>query len=455
LISGYAFPAGFVWGVATAAYQIEGAAREEGRGESIWDRFCRRPGAVERGDTGDIACDHYHRWRSDLDLIKKLGATSYRFSIAWPRVFPDGKGAANPRGVDFYRRLVEGLRERGIAPMATLYHWDLPQKLEDKGGWRSRETADRFAEFARAMYRALGDGVAYWATHNEPWCAAFLGHWHGLHAPGERDLKTALVVAHHLLYSHGLALKAHRASGVKGQIGIVLNLAPNEPASATEADRVAARASDGHANRWFLDPVFHGRYPEDVVHEYERLVGPLDFIKDGDLAVASQPIDFLGVNYYSPRIVRAAPQLPLGWELARSDTGPEIAGAGWEVMPDGLTRLLIRLRDDYGSPRMYVTENGCGYEEGRSADGNVHDERRITYLRAHLAAASQAIAKGVDLRGYYLWSLLDNFEWAFGYRIRFGIVYVDFATQRRLPKDSFAFYARVIEQNGIEAPAPG
>ena len=444
------FPPEFLWGVASSAYQIEGAAREDGRGESIWDRFARRPGAIERGENGDVACDHYHRWRTDLDLVKGLGARSYRFSIAWPRVFPDGKGAANPRGVDFYKRLVAGLRERGIEPMATLYHWDLPQKLQDKGGWLARDTAQRFAEYATAMYRALGDEVRFWATHNEPWCAAFLGHWHGVHAPGMKDFRSALVVAHHLLYSHGLAVRAHRTAGVRGEIGIVLNLAPNEPEHDTEADRAAARASDGYANRWFLDPVFRARYPDDIVTQYERVTGPLDFVKDGDLATIAAKTDYLGVNYYNARIVRAAPERPLGWAVVEKGPGMEVAGMGWEVMPDGLTRLLTRVRDDYRSLRMYVTENGSGYEERPAADGKIHDARRIEYLRAHLSAALGAIRQGVDLRGYYCWSLLDNFEWAFGYRIRFGIVYVDYATQRRIPKDSYTFYSQVIARNALE-----
>jgi beta-glucosidase len=354
----------------------------------------------------------------------------------------------NQSGVDFYRRLVDGLRERGIAPMATLYHWDLPQQLQDEGGWLSRDTAERFAEYAATMFDALGDGVSFWATHNEPWCAAFLGHWLGVHAPGTRDFRSALVAAHHLLLSHGLAVQAYRSSGAPGEVGIVLNLSPNEPASGSDADRIAARAADGYANRWFLDPVFRGRYPDDIVRQYEAMVGRLDFVKNGDLQTIAAPIDFLGVNYYNPRIVRAAGDRPLGW--AEVGEGTAVAGTGWEVMPDGLTQLLVRLRDDYGSPRMYVTENGCGYEEAPAPDGTIRDERRITYLRAQLAAAQEAIAQGIDLRGYYLWSLLDNFEWAFGYRIRFGAVYVDYPTQRRIPKQSAAFYSEVIRRNGLD-----
>jgi beta-glucosidase len=444
------FPPGFVWGVATAAYQIEGAAREDGRGESIWDRFCRTPGAVERGETGDVACDHYHRWREDLDLIRSLGVGSYRFSIAWPRIQPDGAGAPSPKGLDFYRRLVAGLRERGIAPMATLYHWDLPQKLQDKGGWVARDTTERFAEFARTMYDAIGDGVAHWVTHNEPWCAAFLGHWHGVHAPGTRDLRSALIAAHHLLLSHGLAVRAHRDSGADGDIGIVLNLAPDEPASSSDADRAAARASDGHANRWFIDPIVRARYPADMVSQYEGLAGPLDFVRDGDLEAIAAPIDYLGVNYYSPRIVRAAPERPLGWAAIERGSEAGVASAGWERMPDGLTRLLVRLRDEYGPLRMYVTENGYGCDERPDADGVIRDDRRVAYLRAQLAAAHDAITQGVDLRGYHLWSLLDNFEWAFGYRMRFGAVYVDYPTQRRIPKTSASFYSDVVRRNALD-----
>jgi beta-glucosidase len=434
------YPPGFRFGVATAAYQIEGAWDEDGRGESIWDRFCRTPGAVAGGDTGDVACDHYHRWREDLDLLAAMRIESYRFSIAWPRVQPDGRGPLNRKGVRFYRRLVEGLLDRGIEPLATLYHWDLPQALQDGGGWAARDTAERFAEYARAMADELGDVVAQWITHNEPWVVAFLGHAEGRKAPGLRDWPTALRVAHHVLVSHGLAVQALRAGTPAGTpVGITLNLHPQRPVTDTEADRAAARIADGYANRWFLDPVLRGSYPQDLIEVYGRAFGPLEAVLPGDLELIAQPLDFLGVNYYCPHRVAADPaSLPLGARHA-APVGP-LTSMGWEQDPSGLHEVLTRVRRDYGDIPIAITENGAAFDDGDVVDGFVDDPARVEYLEGHLAALARAIADGVDVRRYFAWSFLDNFEWEHGYEQRFGLVHVDYATQRRVPKRSGLWY---------------
>ncbi len=428
------FPLEFRFGVAMASYQIEGAVGEDGRGESIWDAFCRRPGAVAGGDTGDVACDHYHRWREDLDLMAALGVESYRFSISWPRVQPDGRGALNQPGVDFYRRLCEGLRERGIEPVATLYHWDLPQARQAVGGWAARDTAERFAEYAGLMSEQLGDVVDAWITHNEPWVVAFLGHAEGTKAPGIRDWPTALRVSHHLLLSHGWALEALRGKPV----GITLNLAP-----VRSDDAPAALRMDGYLNRWFLDPVFRGRYPEDMVEHYERRYGPFDVVREGDLDAISQKLDFLGVNYYMPQRVRPDPsRQPL--EFASVLPPPPTTAMGWEVDPEGLHELLVRVRRDYGDVPIYITENGAAFEDGPVVNGTLEDPRRVDYLQSHLGALARAVADGVDVRRYFAWSMLDNFEWEHGYSKRFGLVYVDYATQRRVPKRSALWYRDFI-----------
>jgi beta-glucosidase len=426
-------PDGFRFGAATAAYQIEGAAREDGRGESIWDRFA----ALNGGDTGDVACDHYHRWRSDLVLMSALGLESYRFSISWPRVQPEGRGPLNHRGVAFYRRLVEGLLERGIEPVATLYHWDLPQARQLAGGWAVRETADRFAEYAALMAAELGDLVEGWITHNEPWVVAFLGHATGVKAPGVRDWPTALTVAHHLLVSHGLAVDAVRAGARAGvPVGITLNLTPMRPASSSDADRAAAWRMDGHQNRWFLDPVFRGSYPSDLLEHYSRRFGAL---RTDELSVVARPIDFLGVNYYSPALVRAAPGVaPLLAETVRA--GAPCTAMGWPVDAGGLHEILTRLHRDYDSPTIYITENGAAYDDEELVDGVVEDPSRVAYLADHLDALRHALDDGVDVRRYHAWSLLDNFEWEHGYAKRFGIVRVDYGTQERTVKRSGLWY---------------
>jgi len=434
------------FGAATAAFQVEGATHADGRGESIWDRFCRTPGAVANGDTGDIACEHYRRWEADLDLMAALGLESYRFSIAWPRVQPTGQGPVNAPGLGFYRALAEGLRERGIEPIATLYHWDLPQALQDEGGWASRDTAMRFAEYAAICGDALGDVVTQWITHNEPWVVAFLGHAAGVKAPGIRDWPTAVRVSHHLLLSHGLATQALRGSvGSSANVGIALNLAPVHAAEPGEDHEGAARRMDGHLNRWFLDPILRGRYPSDMLDVYERMgAGALGSeFRNGDLPAIAEPIDFLGVNYYFPQRVFAAPQHgPLG--LHHAPAPPPTTAMGWEVDPGGLHDLLLRLRRDYGPLPVYITENGASFDDPPESEGLIEDPQRTSYLRGHLEALAHAVADGVDVRRYCVWSLLDNFEWEHGYDKRFGIVHVDYRTQRRSLKRSALWYRDFI-----------
>ncbi|WP_338742760.1 GH1 family beta-glucosidase [Actinomadura luteofluorescens] len=442
-----AFPPGFVWGAATAAYQIEGATGDDGRGPSIWDVFSTRPGAVAGGHTGEVACDHYRRYAADVALMAGLGLPAYRFSIAWPRVQPDGSGPVNPRGLDFYDRLVDELLAHGIDPYATLYHWDLPQALEERGGWADRSTALRFADYASAVHERLGDRVTAWTTLNEPWVAAFLGYASGLHAPGRRDPAAAFRAAHHLLLAHGLGTSALRADGAP-QICLTLNLSP---VMGTDAD--AVRLVDGLVNRQFLDPVLTGALPSDVRAIVERH-GGLSHIVDGDDDAIAQPIDLLGVNYYNPTYVAAVPGAPadpahpgsegIAFLPARGVT----TEMGWPIEPTGLTALLTRLSRDHPRVPLVVTENGAAFPDEPDGD-RVADADRMAYLSGHLSAAHAAIEAGADLRGYFVWSLLDNFEWAEGYRRRFGIVYVDYASQRRIVKDSALWFRDVIRRNGV------
>jgi beta-glucosidase len=449
------FPRGFLWGAATSAYQIEGAFDADGRGESIWDRFCRTPGKVADGTTGDVACDHFHRWREDVGLMKHLGLQAYRFSISWPRVLPEGRGTVNERGLDFYSRLVDELLEAGITPFATLFHWDLPQRLQDDGGWPSRATADAFLEYVEAATRRLGDRVRHWITHNEPWCASLLSHQVGRHAPGWTDWPAALAASHHLLLSHGAAVPIVRAHSPRAEVGITLNLTPAEPASPSRADRDACRHFDGYFNRWFLDPL-HGRdYPADMVRDYAdagRL--PADWsriVRPRDLEAIAVPTDFLGVNYYNRAVVRSevpeAENLPRTVFLAPEAEWTEM---GWEVHPDGLYHILCRVHFDYGPRRIFVTENGASWTDEPEPSGRVRDEKRRVFVKEHLRAARRAVEAGVPLHGYFVWSLLDNFEWDRGYSQRFGIVWVDYATQRRTPKDTALWYRRVIAGNSAE-----
>jgi len=440
------FPQGFLWGAATAAYQIEGAVAEDGRGPSIWDTFSHQPGAVLCGDTGDIACDHYHRWESDLDLLVDLGVGSYRFSISWSRIFPTGSGAINEAGLDFYDKLVDGLVARGIKPMVTLYHWDLPQALQDVGGWVNRDTTDRFVEYARAVHARLGDRVTHWLTFNEPYCTAFVGNLEGRHAPGIKDESTAITVLHHLLLAHGKAVAALRADGVVGQVGITCNLTSPHPATDTAADTAAWRRLDLYENRLFLDPLFHGRYPEDARAYYEG-ISDFSFVHAGDLEKIAQPIDYFGINYYERHLVEADPGDPVrGWRRVM-DAHPTTVGIG--VHPEGLREILQRVSSEYTTLPLIITETGISLHDYANPEGDIHDAERIDFYEGHMRAAHDAIENGVNLIGFYPWSLMDNFEWAWGYAYRFGMYYVDYATQARTPKDSARWFAQVTRANGI------
>jgi beta-glucosidase len=450
-----AFPPDFRWGAATAAYQIEGAVAEGGRGRSIWDTFSHTPGRVLGGDTGDVACDHYHRYRDDVAAMARLGLGAYRFSVSWPRVQPGGTGPANPAGLDFYRRLVDELLARGIEPWLTLYHWDLPQELEDAGGWPHRDTAARFAEYAVLVHGALGDRVRHWTTLNEPWCSAFLGYGSGDHAPGRRDAAASVRAAHHLLLGHGLAVQA--LGGTGSRVGIALNLYAVSPDGESDADLDAARRVDGLANRLFLDPVLLARYPADVVSDL-REVSDFGHVKDGDLAIVGAPLDFLGINYYSRYVVGGSGvddqwRRPSAWpgsgHVRFGARGYPVTAMGWEIDPAGLYEVLRRVHDGYPELPLYVTENGAAFADTVAADGTVDDPDRVAYLDAHLRAGRRAIADGVPLKGYFAWSLLDNFEWAWGYGRRFGMMYVDYRTQRRIPKSSAAWYAEVTRRGGL------
>ncbi|WP_437738526.1 GH1 family beta-glucosidase [Sorangium sp. So ce1335] len=451
------FPDKFVWGVATSSYQIEGATSEDGRSESIWDRFAKTPGQITDGTNGDIACDHYHRWPEDIALMKSLGMMAYRFSIAWPRVLPNGRGAVNQKGLDFYSRLVDGLLEAGIEPYATLFHWDLPQVLQDEvGGWQHRSTADAFVEFTDAVTRKLGDRVKKWITHNEPWCTAFLSYEKGIHAPGMRDFGKALAVSHHLLLSHGLAVPVIRGNCPGSEVGITLNSNYAMPASPSAADYDAARHYDGYFTRWFLDPLYGRHYPADMIADYIKLghLPPegLTVCKPGDLDIIATHCDFIGLNYYSRAVLRST-KVPEEQNLPRTEhvaPASEKTEMDWEVYPEGLRRLLLRLHVEYGVPKIYVTENGAAYSEGPDKDGRIRDERRLRFLRDHFIAARRAIDAGVPLAGYFVWSLMDNYEWDRGYEQRFGIVWVDYETQRRTPKDSALWYKGVIAANAVD-----
>jgi len=461
------FPAGFTWGAATAAYQIEGAVDVDGRGPSVWDTFSHTPGKVRGGDTGDIACDSYHRYPEDADLLRSLGLDNYRFSIAWPRIIPDGAGAVNQAGLDYYKRLLDALGERGITPAATLFHWDLPQALQDKGGWSSRDTALRLADYATVVGDALGDRIKRWITLNEPLVVAHNGHRIGVHAPGLRDDAFAAATTHHLLLGHGLAAAALRASvpdaaGEAVEIGITLNLTPvrvtNDDSGSAEALEQARLIADASQNGMFLDPILFGRYPE---HAPASQLPPAELILDGDLQTIAAPIDFLGVNYYQPVHLRAGDPANLrrGEKLPQEGiSGPvvefhpdglEQTNMGWLIDPEGLYELLLRVSKDAPGLPLYITENGCAAEDYIDPNGVVNDLERVKFLHLHLDACARAIKDGANLTGYYVWSLLDNFEWGYGYQKRFGVVFVDFATQQRIPKASAHFMAGVARDNAL------
>ena len=458
------FPAGFTWGAATAAYQIEGAPDVDGRGPSVWDTFSHTPGKVRGGDTGDIACDSYHRYPEDADLLRSLGLMDYRFSISWPRVIPDGAGQVNQAGLDYYKRLLDALGERGITPAATLFHWDTPQALQDRGGWSDRDTALRLADYAAVVGEALGDRVKRWITLNEPLVVAHNGHRIGVHAPGLRDNAAAAATTHHLLLGHGLAAAALRASVPGAEVGITLNLTPirvtNDDSGSAEALEQARLVADASQNGMFLDPILFGRYPE---HAPASQLPPAELILDGDLETINAPIDFLGVNYYQPVHLRAGdpanlrrgektPQEGISGDVVEfHPDGLEQTNMGWLIDPEGLYELLLRVSKDAPGLPLYITENGCAAEDYVDPNGVVNDLERVKFLHLHLDACARAIKDGANLAGYYVWSLLDNFEWGYGYQKRFGIVFVDFATQQRIPKASAVFMAEVARDNAIPA----
>jgi beta-glucosidase len=451
-LSTRSFPTDFVWGAATASYQIEGAANEDGRGESVWDRFCATPGKVRNGDSGAIACDFYHRYRDDIALMRELGLDAFRFSIAWPRVLPEGRGKVNAKGLDFYDRLVDELLGNGIEPYATLFHWDTPQLLEDEGGWPSRSIVEAFAEYVEAVAERLGDRVGHWITHNEPWVVSWVGHGWGHHAPGHESDSDALATAHHLLLSHGRAVEILRRLSPKSEVGITLNLDFPYAASNSDEDQAAVRWVDGLHNRWFLDPIFRGEYPADMLAAWRE---NMPEVRDGDLEQIAAPIDFLGVNNYTSPLV-AADENGGRSRIMRRD-GVDRTDMGWEVVPEGLHDLLVRVHTDYAPKAIYVTENGAAFPDIVGHDGSIGDPERQSYLESYIAAAGRAAGDGVPLRGYFAWSLLDNFEWAWGYWKRFGLVYVDYPTQTRIPKGSFYWYrdfiAKQREGAGSEAAA--
>ena len=442
------FPADFRWGVSTSSFQIEGARREDGKGESIWDRFCSQPGRIRDGSDALVACDHYHRYPQDLDMARALGVNAYRFSIAWPRILPKGRlglGAVNEAGLAFYDRLVDAMLERGLDPWCTLYHWDLPQALQEEGGWTVRSTVDAFVAYTDIVTRRLGDRVKHWITHNEPWCSSMMSYWEGVHAPGGKSLPDALQACHHILLSHGLAIPVIRRNVAQAQVGITLSLHPITAASDSAADQAAVQRHDGLRNRWFLDPLFGRGYPQDTL----ALLGEAaPAVLPGDLDAIATATDFLGVNYYFPEMVADDPTAqhsPMRSRLVERH-GVERTGFGWEVSPQGLVDLLTRVQRDYAPPVIQLTENGSTFEDVLTPDGRVHDAERLSYLQRHLAALKQALEAGVPVKGYFAWSLLDNFEWAEGYLRRFGLAYVDYPTQRRILKDSGLWYGRFLNE---------
>ncbi len=438
------FPADFLWGAATSAYQVEGSPLADGAGASIWHRFSHTPGLVANGENGDVACDHYHRYEADIALMRELGLNAYRFSVSWSRIFPEGKGHINEKGLDFYRRLVDSLREAGIQPLITLFHWDLPAALDDRGGWLNRNIARWFADYASMMFRALDDRQPMWATLNEPWVVTDGGYLHGPLAPGHRNWFETPIAAHNLLRAHGAAVEAYRAVG-KGRIGIVVNLEPKYPASDSKEDHDALMRADAYMNRQYLDPIFLGSYPKELPPLFGEAWPSLPA---ADFDLIRQKIDYLGINYYKRGITKNNPNVMI--ERAERINNPRAVytETDWEVFPQGLTDILVWVRDRYGKLPLYITENGAAFYDPPTADSSVDDPLRVDYLRQHLRAAREAIRKGVDLRGYCVWSLLDNFEWALGYSKRFGIIHVDFETQKRTLKASAKFYKEVIRSRG-------
>lgn len=444
------FPSNFVWGSATASYQIEGAIKEDGRGESIWDRYSSIPGNVLNGDTGEIACDHYHRYKEDVQLMKKMGLQAYRFSIAWPRVMPNGRGQINQKGLEFYSNLVDELLAAGIEPYVTLYHWDLPQALQDIGGWANEDMPGYFLEYCKAVFDCLGDRVKHWITLNEPYCAAFLGHSEGRQAPGLRDFSTAVRASYYMYVGHGLAVKYFREQKMQGEIGITLNLMGRLPYSDSAEDAQAAVYADGYLNRWFIDPIIKGSYPDDMVEMYRSKGVVLPEFKADDLALMSQPLDFVGLNYYNDFYVKAKKDVwPLGFVIENPPHIP-VNDRNWPITESGFKTMLLRLKNEYGIEKILITENGASYHDAVSIDHKVQDYARLDYLRRHLISMHEAMQEGVNVTGYFVWSLFDNYEWSFGYTSRFGIVYVDFKTQERIIKESGHWFMSVIEENSVQ-----
>ncbi|TYQ16737.1 UNVERIFIED_CONTAM: broad-specificity cellobiase [Acetivibrio alkalicellulosi] len=441
------FPKDFIWGSATSSYQIEGAYNEDGKGESIWDRFCHTPGKIQDGGTGDVACDHYHRYKEDVGLMKEIGMHSYRYSISWPRIFPEGKGKHNEKGLDFYKRLTHELLENGIKPAVTLYHWELPQILQDRGGWANRDTTDYFADYAGFIFEKLGDLIPFWITHNEPWVTAFLGHMTGDHAPGIKDLKTTLEVSHNVLLSHGKALNVYRQINLPGKIGIAPNFSTKYPASNKQEDILASELSDGVLNKWFIYPLFKGEYPKDVIKFYSDKGIPFDFPHE-DMKIISKPMDFLAINYYTSEFIKHHPVN--GFEGVNDQYDQfEKTDMDWIIYPKGLYDLLLRLDNDCNKIDLIISENGAAFVDKIDENGKINDVKRMNYIKDHLIEASNAIEKGVNLKGYYLWSLMDNFEWSYGYTKKFGLIHVDNISQKRTIKNSGYLYKDIIKNNGF------
>jgi len=441
------FPDDMAWGAATASYQIEGAWDEDGKGESIWDRFSHTGGKIIDGSTGDVACDHYHRYREDVELMKRIGLNAYRFSIAWPRIFPEGAGRVNPAGLAFYDSLVDGLLEAGIEPFATLYHWDLPQRLQDEGGWANRDIVEKFRDYAVSVVNRLGDRVKRWIVFNEPPVFVYLGYQLGMHAPGLSDSAITMSAAHHVNLTLGVTIKALRESGRAESVGTTYNLMPPHPATDSVEDKAAADRWDQAFNRWFVDPIFFGTYPEEMRRRFEPV---MDCVKPGDMEMMKQPLDFMGLNIYSRWVVVHDPGIPtLEARGGVLPEGVETTAMGWEIYPESIYEMLVRLKKEYRDPAIYVTENGAAFDDTVDADGNVNDERRIDYLERYLGQVARAIDEGVRVKGYFVWTLMDNFEWAYGFTKRFGIVYTDYATQERIMKKSAHWYADTIRNNGF------
>ncbi len=442
------FPKDFVWGAATASYQIEGAYNKDGRGMSIWDTFSRIPGKVYDGDNGDVACDSYHRYEEDIALMKELGLDVYRFSIAWPRIYPNGTGELNEKGLDYYKRLVDCLLDNGITPFCTLYHWDLPQALQDQGGWNNRETIDAFVRYAETIFKTFDGKIKHYMTFNEPWCSSILSNFIGVHAPGNQDLQLALDIGHHLLVAHGRTVQLFRELGVQGEIGYAPNLYWFEPYSNQEQDVAAARRRRADFNEWFLQPVFKGSYPDFMVEWYEQMGAKVNILP-GDMETIHQPIDFIGINYYSGNVVRYNPQGD-HFHSENVDMGYRKTDIGWYIYSEGLYKVLTWVTETYGNIPIYITENGACDNTEVGLDGKVNDQLRIDYLRSHITEVNRALASGVNMKGYIAWSLMDNFEWAYGYSMRFGLIHVDYRTLKRTPKESFYWYQKLIRKGYLE-----